>query len=47
MSAEQYAVAGQVINAIPHVVAAAPGLLTRPVATPARDDYLTFAPAVG
>jgi hypothetical protein len=42
MSAEQYAVAGQVINAIPHVVAAAPGLLTRPVATPARDDYLTF-----
>ena len=47
MSAEQYAVAGQVINAIPHVVAAAPGLLTRPVATPARDDYLTFTPAVG
>jgi hypothetical protein len=45
MSAEQYAVAGQVINAIPYVVAAKPGLLTRPVATPARDDYLTFTPA--
>ena len=44
MGAEQYAVAAQVINAIPYVVAAAPGLLTRPVATPARDDYLTFAP---
>jgi hypothetical protein len=45
MGAEQYAVAGQVINAIPYVVAAKPGLLTRPVATPARDDYLTFTPA--
>jgi hypothetical protein len=33
MGAEQYAVAGQVINAIPYVVAAKPGLLTRPVAT--------------
>ena len=44
MGAEQYAVAGQVINAIPWVVAAKPGLLTRPVATPARDDYLTFTP---
>jgi hypothetical protein len=47
MGAEQYAVAGQVINAIPYVVAAKPGLLTRPVATPARDDYLTFNPALG
>ena len=46
MSAEQYAVAGQVINAIPYVVAAAPGRLTRPAATPARDDYLTFDPPV-
>ena len=45
MGAEQYAVAGQVINAIPYVVAAKPGLLTRPVATPARDDYPTFTPA--
>lgn len=44
MSAEQYAVAGQVINAIPYVVAASPGLLTRPLATPARDDYPTFIP---
>jgi hypothetical protein len=47
MGAEQYAVAGQVINAIPYVVAAKPGLLTRPVATPARDDYLTFTPPAG
>ena len=47
MSAEQYAVAGQVINAIPYVVAAPPGLLTRPVATPARDDYLSFVPPAG
>jgi hypothetical protein len=45
MGAEQYAVAAQVINAIPYVVAAKPGLLTRPVSTPARDDYLTFVPA--
>ena len=45
MGAEQYAVAAQVINAIPYAVAAKPGLLTRPVATPARDDYLTFVPA--
>ncbi|TVZ02565.1 hypothetical protein EAS64_27705 [Trebonia kvetii] len=45
MGAEQYAVAGQVINAIPYVVAAKPGLLTRPVATPARDHYPTFTPA--
>lgn len=46
MSAEQYAVAGQVMNAIPYVVAAAPGLLTRPIVTAARDDYLTFTPTV-
>lgn len=45
MSAEQYALAGQVVNAIPYVVAAKPGVLTRPLATPARDDYLTFSPA--
>ncbi|MBJ7411466.1 MAG: hypothetical protein JHD15_14025 [Phenylobacterium sp.] len=37
-SAEQIAVAGAVINAIPHVVAAAPGLVTRPLATPFRAD---------
>lgn len=36
MGAEQYAVAGQVINAIPHVVAAAPGVTVRPALTPAR-----------
>lgn len=44
MSAEQYAVAGQVVNSIPYVVRADPGVLTRPVATPARDDYLEFMP---
>jgi hypothetical protein len=33
-SAEQLAVAGTVINAIPLVVAAAPGVLTRPITTP-------------
>lgn len=33
-SAEQWAVAGSVVNAIPHVVAAPPGLMTRPLATP-------------
>lgn len=37
-SAEQLAVAGAVINAIPRVVAAAPGLVTRPLATPFRAD---------
>jgi len=45
MGAEQYAVAGQVINAVPHVVAAEPGLMIRPVATPARADYATFRPS--
>ncbi|SKB05332.1 NAD(P)H-dependent amine dehydrogenase family protein [Aeromicrobium choanae] len=44
MGAEQYAVAGQVINAVPHVVAAPPGLAIRPVATPARDDFVSFTP---
>ncbi|MBN9621282.1 MAG: hypothetical protein J0H43_16380 [Actinobacteria bacterium] len=38
MGAEQYAVAAEVINTIPHVVAAPPGVLLRPIATPARDD---------
>ncbi|WP_068878362.1 MULTISPECIES: hypothetical protein [unclassified Phenylobacterium] len=33
-SAEQIAVAGAVINAVPRVVAARPGLVTRPLATP-------------
>lgn len=37
-SAEQLGVAGTVINAIPIVCAAAPGLLTRPLATPFRGD---------
>lgn len=37
-SAEQIAVAGSVINAIPIVCAAPPGVLTRPLATPFRFD---------
>jgi hypothetical protein len=37
-SPEQIAVAGTVINAIPIVCAAAPGLLLRPLATPYRDE---------
>ena len=37
-SAEQLAVAGAVINAIPVVCAAPPGLMTRPVATPYREE---------
>jgi len=35
-SAEQIGVAGAVLNAIPHVAGAAPGLVTRPLATPFR-----------
>lgn len=37
-SAEQIGLAGAVINAIPHVCAAAPGLVTRPLATPFRGE---------
>jgi hypothetical protein len=37
-SPEQIAVAGSVINAIPIVCAAPPGLLMRPLATPFRDE---------
>jgi hypothetical protein len=37
-SAEQLGVAGTVINAIPIVCAAPPGLITRPLATPFRGD---------
>jgi hypothetical protein len=37
-SAEQIAVAGSVINAIPLVCAAPPGLMTRPLATPFRGE---------
>ena len=37
-SAEQLGVAGAVINAIPLVCAAAPGLMTRPLATPFRGE---------
>ena len=37
-SAEQIAVAGSVINAIPIVCAAAPGVMTRPLATPYRQE---------
>lgn len=39
-SAEQIAVAGVVINTIPVVVAAPPGLMTRPLATPFRGDLV-------
>lgn len=35
MGAEQYALAGQVINSLPHLVAADPGVMVRPVLTPA------------
>lgn len=41
-SAEQLGVAGTVINAIPLVCAAAPGLMTRPLATPFRGDGATI-----
>lgn len=44
-SAEQLAVAGAVINAIPVVCAAAPGVMTRPVATPFRGDLAALAAA--
>ena len=37
-SAEQLGVAGAVINAIPLVCASAPGVMTRPLATPFRGD---------
>jgi 2,4-diaminopentanoate dehydrogenase len=38
-SAEEYALAATVLNAIPHVVAAPPGIVSRPAVTPYRDDY--------
>ena len=38
-SAEQIAVAGAVINAIPIVCAAPPGVMTRPLATPFRQEW--------
>lgn len=38
-SAEQYAVAGAVINAIPVICAAPPGVIMRPIATPFRADF--------
>jgi hypothetical protein len=38
-SAEQIAVAGTVINAIPIVCAAAPGIVTRPLATPFNFEF--------
>jgi hypothetical protein len=40
-SAEQIALAGSVVNAIPVVCAAPPGLLTRPLATPYRHEFAT------
>jgi hypothetical protein len=39
-SAEQLGVAGTVLNAIPVVCAAPPGVLVRPVATPFRGDLV-------
>jgi hypothetical protein len=44
-SVEQLGLAGAVINAIPIVCAAAPGIMTRPIATPFRGD-LALAAAV-
>jgi hypothetical protein len=38
-SAEEYALAATVLNAIPHVVAAPPGIVSRPPVTAYRDDY--------
>ncbi len=43
-SAEQIALAGTVINAIPLVCAALPGVMTRPLATPYRDDLSAATP---
>ncbi len=40
-SAEQIAVAGSVINAIPRVCAAPPGVMTRPLATPYSEGLAT------
>jgi hypothetical protein len=42
-SAEQIALAGSVINAIPMVCAAPPGVVTRPLATPYREELATVA----
>lgn len=39
-SAEQFAVAGAVINAIPVICAAPPGVIMRPIATPFRADFV-------
>lgn len=39
MTGEQYAVAASVVNTIPLVCAAAPGVLIRPVASPFRADF--------
>jgi 2,4-diaminopentanoate dehydrogenase len=45
-SAEEYALAATVLNAIPHVVAAPPGIISRPAVTPYRDDYSSPHPLV-
>jgi hypothetical protein len=42
-SPEQIAVAGTVINAVPLVCAAPPGVMTRPLATPYREELATAA----
>jgi hypothetical protein len=44
-SAEQIAVAGTVINAIPIVCAAPPGIVTRPLATPFNFEFAHPSPA--
>lgn len=46
MTHEQYAVAAAVVNSIPQVCEALPGLLARPIATPFRGDYGTSTVAV-
>lgn len=49
-SAEQLAVAGSVVNAIPWVCAAPPGVLTRPIATPYHHAFAAgqrIAPRLG
>jgi hypothetical protein len=38
-SAEEYALAATVLNTIPHVVAAPPGIASRPPVTAYRDAY--------
>jgi hypothetical protein len=43
-SAEQIAVAGTIVNAIPIVCAAPPGIVTRPLATPFNSGFAHPSP---